>query len=116
MNESLCLLRSGGASRTTRAKLQALIYDILPWIKVPESGARSVGQSISKEDGLLDAQCCALRGFGPKSKHWFTTSFLGGRCRKAMLRVWVCSCLDGVHAYQHLIIYIIFCIHLVVYD
>ena len=22
------------------------------------------------------------------SKHWFTTSFLGGRCRKAMLGVW----------------------------
>ena len=24
---------------------------------------------------------------GPNSKHWFTTSFLGGRCRKAMLGV-----------------------------
>ena len=24
----------------------------------------------------------------PNSKHWFTTSFLGGRCRKAMLGVW----------------------------
>ena len=25
------------------AKLQALVYDILPWRKVPESDARSVG-------------------------------------------------------------------------
>ena len=25
--------------------------------------------------------------WAPKSKHWFTTSFLGGRCRKAMLGV-----------------------------
>ena len=37
------------------------------WRKVPESCARLY----------------------PNSKHWFTTSFLGGRCRKAMLGVWV---------------------------
>ena len=28
------------------------------------------------------------RGTDPHSKHWFTTSFLGGGCRKAMFRVW----------------------------
>ena len=27
------------------------------------------------------------RGRGSNCKHWFTTSFLGGRCRKALLRV-----------------------------
>ena len=39
-------------------KLQALVYDILPWRKVSESDARSL---------------CALQS---NSKHWFTTSFL----------------------------------------
>ena len=29
------------------------------------------------------------------SKHWFTTSFFGGRCRKAMLGVYVRSSADG---------------------
>ena len=29
---------------------------------------------------------------GPNSKHWFTTSFPGGRCRKAMLGVCNRSC------------------------
>ena len=32
-------------------KLQALVYDILPLRKVPESEARSVDQRVSEEEG-----------------------------------------------------------------
>ena len=35
-------------------------------------------------------------GDHPNSKHWFTTSFLGGRCRKAVLGVW------GSHTHTHI--------------
>ena len=31
----------------TNIKFQALVYDILPWRKVPESGARSVNKHVS---------------------------------------------------------------------
>ena len=34
-------------------KLQALVYDILPWRKVPESDARSVGLALSAIFQLL---------------------------------------------------------------
>ena len=33
-------------------KLQALVYDILPWRKVPESDARSVGMTVPFQDSL----------------------------------------------------------------
>ena len=36
-----------------RAKLQTLVYDILPSRKVPESGARSVGAGAGDEDVAL---------------------------------------------------------------
>ena len=42
-----------------------------------------------------------LPGPTPDSKHWFTTSFLGGRCRKAMLGVWPRSCLLSLTQTTH---------------
>ena len=33
-----------------RLRLQALVYDILPWRKVPESDARSVGKTVMGAD------------------------------------------------------------------
>ena len=38
--------------------------------------------------------------FGADSKHWFTTSFLGGRCRKAMLGVCLQRCATAVHLWR----------------
>ena len=38
---------SGGGGGGSGGKLQALVYDILPWRKVPESDARSVERRMS---------------------------------------------------------------------
>ena len=43
---------------TAAPKLQALVYDILPWRKVPESDARSVSSSILRSVLLV-------RGYWP---------------------------------------------------
>ena len=40
----------GGARGEERLRLQALVYDILPWRKVPESDARSVGNTVKGTD------------------------------------------------------------------
>ena len=42
--------RNGHAPHTTHPKLQALVYDILLWRKVPESEARSVHAPLSSTD------------------------------------------------------------------
>ena len=36
-----------GSDETELAKLQALVYDILPWRKVPESDVRSVSSAVT---------------------------------------------------------------------
>ena len=41
--------------------------------------ARSTGNNDSKSSSASEISCCL------NPKHWFTTSFLGERCRKAML-------------------------------
>ena len=64
--------------------------------------SESVGKGRSATTGLVTYVCVCTRPCVQasvracvrvcvsvcNSKHWFTTSFLGGRCRKAMLRVW----------------------------
>jgi len=46
------------------------------------------GGCVSCLRGCLGARLLPQPYQYPNSKHWFTTSFLGGRCRKAMLGVW----------------------------
>ena len=58
-------------------KLQALVYDILP------STTAIVRYVIDPRKLSANEQTTFL----PNSKHWFTTSFLGKRCRKTMLGV-----------------------------
>ena len=45
--------RVGGRERR---KLQTLVYDILPWRKVPESDARSVGETWTKRVWRRDVE------------------------------------------------------------
>ena len=42
----------GGGGNRRGSKLQALVYDILPWRKVPESDARSVEGIVAEVDGF----------------------------------------------------------------
>ena len=45
-------LREVKSRLTSMPKLQALVYDILPWRKVPESDVRSVKHAIQKSSGM----------------------------------------------------------------
>ena len=52
-----------------RARLQTLVYDILPSRKVPESGARSVGAGAGDEDvPLAKSRPKALLGKLPRGE------------------------------------------------
>ena len=63
-------------------------------VPLPKGEARpynAVGWSWLKENIIVEVSpryCCYISN----SKHWFTTSFLGGRCRKATLGVWLHLC------------------------
>ena len=56
---------------------------------MPESDARSVREPLFSSLLALPRLPEDDKGrWGAKSKHWFKTSFLQGRCRKAVFGVW----------------------------
>ena len=53
--------------------------------------ARGLGKKQTREEIRKQNRMTTLRyqtGARPNSKHWFMTSFLGGRCQKVVLGVW----------------------------